>query len=139
MEKDMQPILGLLILLEWPVSPMRIYIVDEHLPVRVALADRLSRSREMQVVGHTGSADEVMEDVQQKQPDVVLLEVKRSDGMGLELLRQLADLVSHPHLVVLTSYPSSWEEQAAARAGAVSYLLKDIETDLLIEQLCELG
>ena len=139
MEKDMQPILGLLILLEWPVSPMRIYIVDEHLPVRVALADRLSRSREMQVVGHTGSADEVMEDVQQRQPDVVILEVKRSDGMGLELLRQLADLVDHPHLVVLTSYPSSWEEQAAARAGAVSYLLKEIETDLLIEQLCELG
>jgi DNA-binding NarL/FixJ family response regulator len=40
---------------------------------------------------------------------------------------------------VLTSYPSSWEEKAANRAGAVSYLLKDIETDSLIEQLSELA
>ena len=118
---------------------MKVYIVDEHLPVRLALADRLGHSGKLHVIGHTGSADEVIADVAQKRPDVVLLEVKRSDGMGLEILRQLSNLVDPPQLVVLTSYPSSWEEKAANRAGAVSYLLKDIETDSLIEQLSELG
>ena len=113
----------------------RVYIVDEHPSVRLALVDRLNHSGVLQVIGHTGSADEVLRDVREESPDIVLMEVKRSDGMGLEILRQLATLARPPRLVVLTSYPSFWERQAASRAGATSYLLKDIETEELIQHI----
>ncbi|NIM93143.1 MAG: response regulator [Anaerolineales bacterium] len=116
----------------------RVYIVDEHQSVRFALAERLDRSVDLDVIGHGSVADEVIHDVQLKHPDVVLLEVKRSDGLGLELLRQIASLTDPPLLVVLTTYPSSWEQQAATRAGATCYLLKDIETDDLIQFLTNL-
>jgi len=66
------------------------------------------------------------------------MEVKRSDGMGLEILRQLSTLTKAPRIIVLTSYPSLWERQAASRAGAFSYLLKDIETEELIHNITEL-
>ena len=115
--------------------PVGVYIVDEHEPVRTALVERLGHAERIQIIGHTGHADMVIQEVSEKKPDVVLLEVKRSDGMGLELLRQLAALASPPKLVVLTSNPSSWEKDAASRAGAVSYLLKDIESEDLIENL----
>lgn len=115
--------------------PVGVYIVDEHEPVRTALAERLGHAERIQIIGHTGHADTVVQEVIEKKPDIVLLEVKRSDGMGLELLRQLAALDSPPKLVVLTSYPSSWEKNAASRAGAASYLLKDIESEELIENL----
>lgn len=120
------------------MSSARVYIVDEHHSVRLALADRLSHSDALQVIGHTGSADEVLRDVRRCCPDIVLMEVKRSDGMGLEILRQLSTLAKAPRLVVLTSYPSFWERQAARRAGAISYLLKDIETEELIQHISEL-
>jgi DNA-binding NarL/FixJ family response regulator len=120
------------------VSSARIYIVDEHSPVRLALADRLSHSVDLQVIGHTGNAEEVLKDVRQMCPDIVLMEVKRSDGMGLEILRQLSTLTDAPRVVVLTSYPSSWERQAASRAGAISYLLKEIETEELIQHIIDL-
>ena len=116
----------------------RVYIVEEHRSVRLALADRLSQSGSLQVIGHTGSADEVLRDVRQSCPDIVVMEVKRSDGMGLEILRQLATLAKPPRLVVLTSYPSFWERQAASRAGASSYLLKEIETEELIQHITDL-
>jgi two-component system response regulator DevR len=120
------------------VSPARVYIVEEHPSVRTALVDRLSHSGVLQIIGHTGSADEVLREVRQGSPDIVIMEVKRSDGMGLEILRQLATLARPPRLVVLTSYPSFWERQAANRAGASSYLLKDIETEELIQHITSL-
>jgi DNA-binding NarL/FixJ family response regulator len=55
----------------------------------------------------------------------------------LELLRQVAEMPNPPKVVVLTSYPSEWESEAATRAGATSYLLKDIDTEELIRQLAE--
>jgi len=120
------------------VSSKRLYIIDEHQSVRLALADRLQHSDELQVIGHTGNVEEALKDVRECCPDIVLLEVKRSDGLGLELLRQLSTFAIPPKILVLTSYPSFWERQAASRAGATSYLLKDIETEDLIQQIIAL-
>jgi two-component system response regulator DevR len=117
------------------VTLARVYIVDEHHSVRLALADRLNHSVSLEVIGHTGSADEALREVRGICPDIVLMEVKRSDGMGLEILRQLSTLSKAPKIIVLTSYPSFWERQAASRAGAYSYLLKDIETEELIDHI----
>jgi two-component system response regulator DevR len=134
----MQPILCLPHLLELIVCSKRLYIIDEHQSVRLALAERLQHSCDLQIIGHTGNAEEAIREVQENCVDIVLLEVKRSDGLGLELLRQLSTLTTPPKIVVLTSYPSFWERQAASRAGATSYLLKDIETEDLIQQIIDL-
>ena len=120
------------------MCPARLYIVDEHDSVRSALADRLSRASELTVLGHSGDANQVLEDIQAEEPDVVLVEVKRSDGMGLEIVRQISGLSDPPCLIVLTSYPSAWEEEAANRAGATSYMLKDLDTEELIRYISEI-
>jgi len=118
------------------VNPVaRVYIVEEHPVVRLALVDRLSHAPDIQVIGHTGEAEEVLPQVEEMRPDVVLLEVKRSDGMGLEILRQITTLVDGPRTVVLTSYESDWEVEAARRAGASGYLLKDLDSDELLRSI----
>jgi two-component system, NarL family, response regulator DevR len=119
------------------VCAARIYIVDERPSVRLALVDRLSHAPDIQVIGHTGDAEHVVQAVQDAHPDVVLIEVKRSDGLGLELVRQVAALSDHPRVVVLTSYESEWEFDAARRAGAAGYLLKEIGSDELIRRIAE--
>ena len=115
----------------------RVYIIDEHEPVRLALADRLTRAAQIRVLGHSGNADEAVAEIRRTQPEIVLLEVKRSDGLGLELLRQVAEMSNPPKVLVLTSYPTEWEAEAATRAGAHSYLLKDIDTEELIRKIAE--
>jgi two-component system response regulator DevR len=99
------------------VSPARLYIIDEHDTVRSALADRLDQAANLTVVGRAGDAELVMRDIRSDKPDVVLVEVKRSDGLGLEIVRQIA----------------------ARRAGANSYLLKDIDSEELIRRISELA
>jgi DNA-binding NarL/FixJ family response regulator len=121
------------------MCPARLYIVDEHDSVRSALADRLNRASGLIVLGHSGDAEQVLQDIQVEEPDVVLVEVKRSDGLGLEIVRQISELSDPPHLVILTSYPSEWEEEAAVRAGATSYLLKDLDTEELIRHISEMS
>jgi DNA-binding NarL/FixJ family response regulator len=115
----------------------RVYIIDEHEPVRQALADRLTGAAQIRVLGHSGNPDEAVAEIRRTQPEVVLLEVKRSDGLGLEVLRQVAEMPNPPKVLVLTSYPSEWEAEAATRAGAHSYLLKDIDTEELIRKIAE--
>lgn len=116
-----------------------IYIVDEHESVCSALAERLGHVTDLRVIGHSGEPETVVTEVRETKPSIVLLEVKRKDGMGFELLRQLAMLPHTPRIAVLTSYPTSWEEEAATRAGAEVYLLKDIDSEDLIEQIAILA
>ncbi len=117
------------------LSEARLYIIDEHVTVRSALAERLDQAADLHVIGHAGDVKEVMQDVGEKKPDIVLLEVKRKDGMGLEILRSIVAMDCSPRLAVLTSYPTKWEEDAALRAGAVCYMMKDIDSEELIRMI----
>jgi DNA-binding NarL/FixJ family response regulator len=120
------------------VCSATVYIADEHESVRSALADRLDRTADLTVIGQAGDAEKVLKEIRKEQPDVVLIEVKRSDGLGLEIVRQIATLPFSPLLIVLTSYASNWEQKAASRAGAARYLLKEIDSDELIRHIIKL-
>ena len=117
------------------MSKARLYIIDEHVTVRSALAERLDQAEDLRVIGHAGDVEDVMREVGEKKPDIVLLEVKRKDGMGLEILRSIVAMDCSPRLAVLTSYPTKWEEDAALRAGAVCYMMKDIDSEELIRMI----
>lgn len=114
-----------------------VYIVEENVPVMTALADRLSLVPDIQVLGYGSDDEQAFNEIMDSRPDVVLIEVKRTDGMGFELLRKVAALSPKPKIFVLTSYPSEWEEDAAKRAGANGYLLKNLDSQELIGLISE--
>jgi DNA-binding NarL/FixJ family response regulator len=118
-----------------PGVPTRLYIIDEHAPVRRALADRLSRAGSVTVIGDTAEPAEAMEAIHAGDIDIVLIEIKRSDGLGLELVRQISAPPDAPKVIVLTTYPTDWEEAAAKRAGAAAYVLKDLDAKELLRQI----
>lgn len=115
--------------------PIRVYVVDDHEAVRVALVRQLHAAPGLRVVGESGAVESARADIVAQRPDVILLETKRADGRGLELLGWVIKHSGDARIVVLTSYPSEWERWAVTRAGAAGYLLKDIGTTQLVEQL----
>lgn len=115
--------------------PIRLLIVDDHAEVREALKYRLSSAPDMAVVGEVADAETAIAMVRNLHPDVVLIESKRADGRGLELISWVAESGLGSLVVVLTSYPSEWERWSAHRAGAVNYLLKEIDSSLLIDRI----
>ena len=114
---------------------LRVVIIDEHAPVRQALEERLEACQDMAVVGCTGCWQEGIHMAEKSAADVVLLETKRSDEQGMAALRRLRSECPYANIVVLTSYPDSQEKEEALDTGAMRYVLKDIGSDYLIEEI----
>jgi DNA-binding NarL/FixJ family response regulator len=113
----------------------RLLIVDDHEDVREALRSRLDAAPGIEVVGCTGCWQTGLQRTLELQPEIVLLETKRSDGGGLEALRCLRDACSSTDVIVLTSYSDAEERAAVCSAGAARYLLKDIDTAQLVREI----
>ena len=114
---------------------LQVYLIEEHTQVREALAERLSNIEGVELVGQAGDAQDALREVERLRPQVILIESKREDGLGLELVRQAARSAWNPQVVVLTTYEVAWERRAVRRAGAHEYLLKEIDSAELLKRI----
>jgi len=117
------------------VQKTKLLIIDDRETVRQALEDRLSHAPEIELVGAVGSSDDGVQAVLDLQPDVVLLEIKMADGLGLDTLQRVKQAAPSADVVVLTSYMDEAERLACFQAGASSYVLKDIDSQRLIRAI----
>jgi DNA-binding NarL/FixJ family response regulator len=121
------------------VDNIRLFIVDKNSKVRQALEARLSSSSRIEVVGTARGAAEGVRRYPELKPDVTLLDA-RTAGRP----KDVADIVSElsrqgPSVIVLTSYATEREREAALDSGAARYLLKDIDSAALIGEIESLG
>jgi DNA-binding NarL/FixJ family response regulator len=116
---------------------IRVMIVDDHEVVRRELAAALGRCPAVDMVGATGCAEEAALWASERRPDVVLLDVKRDDGGGLDLCRRLSGNGHRCAVVILTSYLSGDDWRDAREAGAADYLLKQIDSKALLAKIAE--
>ena len=117
------------------MDPVRLVLVDDHAVLRSGLADLLRGRGGMQVLGDTGKVDEAVALVRDKQPDLVLLDLRLGNIDGLNVLRALrAEGIETP-VVILTMCTGEEDLAGALRAGVRGYLLKDMEPDDVIESI----
>jgi DNA-binding NarL/FixJ family response regulator len=110
---------------------IRVAIVDDHALVRAGLEELLEGDEEIEVVATASSGAEAVDVVERERPDVVLMDLSMPDIDGVEATRRIAASDAQPHVVALTSFAERDRVLAALDAGAVGYLLKDIEPDEL--------
>jgi NarL family two-component system response regulator LiaR len=116
-------------------EPITILIVDDHTVVRQGVRTLLDMHPDLQVVGEAESAEEALPLVEQLVPDVVLLDLLLPGMNGVEATRQMKRISPRTQIVVLTSYAEDEHVFPALRAGALSYLLKDIRPRELAESI----
>jgi DNA-binding NarL/FixJ family response regulator len=117
------------------LNSVRIVLIDSHDEVRRALAARLRAEPGFEVVGETGDGGDGRRLVEHLRPDVAVVDPKRGDGRGLELISALTQGSQPTPVLALTAYANEWERWAVARAGAQGYLLKEIGSGRLIYEL----
>ncbi len=115
--------------------PIRVYIIDEHSAVRMNLVRRLSAAEGILVVGDSGEARVALDELRSLRPDVVLIEVKMKQADGVGVCARAACLDHRLKVVVSTIYADTEEQRRVHKAGAVAYLLKDLDTPRLVERL----
>jgi len=104
-----------------------VFLVDDHKLVRQGVRAFLETLPDIEVVGEAGSGEEAVSLLGEQVPDVVLMDLIMPGGMdGVEATRQIRRASPHTQVIVLTSYHEDEHVFPALRAGALSYVLKDI-------------
>jgi len=107
-------------------DPISILIVDDHAVVRRGARAYLEAQPDFTVVGDVGSGGEAVLLAADLAPDVVLMDLVMPGMDGVEATRLLKQKSPCSQVIVLTSYHEDEHIFPAIRAGALSYLLKDI-------------
>jgi len=112
-------------------EPITILIVDDHEVVRKGVRSYLETLPDFRVVGEASSGEEGIELVSELIPDIVLLDLIMPGMDGVESTRQIKKISPRTQVVVLTSYHEDLHIFPALKAGAISYILKDMKMRLI--------
>jgi len=112
-----------------------ILIVDDHEVVRNGIRSYLETIKSFEVVGEAESGEAAVKLVSELIPDIVLLDLIMPGMDGVETTRQIKKISPRTQVVVLTSYHEDIHIFPALKAGAISYILKDMKMEKLVDAL----
>ena len=112
---------------------IRVVVADDHAVVRSGLSGLIEGTDDLEVVGVAGNGREAVEQVRRHRPDVALMDLQMPELDGVEATRAIVAEGLGAEVLVLTSFSDRARIHAAIDAGAVGYLLKDAEPDVLLD------
>ncbi|MDX6267966.1 MAG: hypothetical protein QOD70_2706 [Frankiales bacterium] len=115
------------------MTPIGVFLVDDHEIVRRGLRELLEAEPDFQVVGEASGVVEALARIPAARPRVAVLDVRLPDGNGVALCRDLRDLVPDLACLMLTSFADDEALLNAVLAGAAGYVLKDVRGNALVE------
>lgn len=116
---------------------MKIMIADDH-PLYVEALENLLRS-DFEIVGKVNNGVKAVEEAARKRPDVILMDLNMPDMSGIEATKLINAKMPEIKIVILTSFEEKESLFRAVKAGAVGYLLKNLNGEEIITGLQELG
>lgn len=106
---------------------LRVVIVEDHEITRNGIAAVLGRAG-IVTVGEAGTGGEATEIIERERPDVVLLDIRLPDQLGIETLRAIRERFPDVPVMILTSHSDPHLVEVALDSGADGFLLKRIES-----------
>jgi two-component system, NarL family, response regulator LiaR len=107
-------------------APITILLADDHALVRSGVRAYLDTQPDLQVVAEAGNGAEAVRMAAEFAPDVALMDLIMPQTDGIEATRRLRGVSPRTQVIVLTSFHDDAHIFPAIKAGALSYLLKDI-------------
>src|SRR5579883_2936344 len=116
-------------------ATVRIVIADDHPIVRDGLKKLLLLEDDFEVVGEAGDGREVLEKVQDLDPDVLLLDLRMPNLDGLATLQALQQSNRRTRVIVLTASEDKNEFVQAMKLGCSGIVLKQTAPDLIVKSI----
>ena len=114
---------------------IKIVIADDHPIVRDGLRRLLSLEPDVEIVGEAGDGRQVLEVVQAKDPDVLLLDLRMPNLDGLQALQTLQQTNRRTRVIILTASEDKNEFVQAMKLGCSGIVLKQTAPDLIIKSI----
>lgn len=113
------------------IEPITVLLADDHVLVRRGVRGYLETQPDILVVAEATTGEEAVRLAVEHAPDVALMDLVMPGMDGVEATRIIAIRSPHTKVIVLTSYAEDEYILPAIRAGALSYVLKDVAPDEL--------
>jgi two-component system, NarL family, response regulator LiaR len=114
-------------------AAIRTVLVDDHHVVRRGLRSFLQGFPEIDIIGEAANGEEVLEQVEGWLPDVVVMDLYMPGGIdGIETTKHLRLRSPHTQVVVLTAHADEARVLGALREGAIGYVRKAADPELLL-------
>jgi DNA-binding NarL/FixJ family response regulator len=119
--------------------PLRAMLVDDHEVVRDGIRALLAGSQDVVVCAEAGSVREAVAEAERALPDVIVMDVRLSDGSGIEATRDIRARRPATQVLMLTSFADDEALFASIMAGASGYVLKQIKGAELVRAIRKVG
>jgi NarL family two-component system response regulator LiaR len=114
---------------------IRVLIVDDHAMVRTGLATFLEVSEGLELIGEAGNGTDAIRLCEQAQPDVILMDLVMPGMDGVTAIGVIKERWPAIQIIALTSFQEGEMVQDALKAGAISYLLKNVSMGELVRAI----
>lgn len=113
----------------------KVIIADDHAIVRTGLRTLLQADPSMELVGEATGGYEAIELVEEKVPDVLLLDISMPDLDGIAVIKRIVPIFPDLHILILTIHEDQALLREAIGAGASGYILKRAAESELISAI----
>ncbi len=113
----------------------KVLIVDDHPLIRGGLRQVIGEDGRFELIGETGDGELALKLIQEKKPDVAVLDVNLPGVGGLEIAQQLQAMKSPTRVIMLTMHK---EEELCNRAldhGAMGFVLKENAVEEIVKAI----
>jgi NarL family two-component system response regulator LiaR len=114
---------------------IRVMVVDDHPIVQDGLRMLVQLSAGLEWVGQAQSGEEAIARCDEMQPDVVLMDLLMPGMGGVEAIKAIRQRRTTVQVIALTSFAEPDLVQQALKAGAISYVLKNVQAAALAEAI----
>jgi two-component system response regulator DevR len=119
--------------------PLRVMLVDDHEVVRNGIRAMLEATDDIVVAGEAGTVREAVERAAAVLPDVIVMDVRLTDGSGIEATREIRAARPVTLVLMLTSFADEEALFSSIMAGASGYVLKQIHSAELVNAIRTVG
>ncbi len=113
----------------------RILIVDDHTLFREGMKALLSRQESVEIIGEASNGKEGIEKAISLSPDVVLMDLNMPDMTGIEAVGHILKVKPDTKILMLTVSEDDEDLFSAVKAGAMGYLLKNVDAERLVSSV----
>ena len=118
---------------------LRVMLVDDHEVVRGGIRALIDSQPDLTVVAEASSVADAVKTAAAIKPDVIVMDVRLTDGSGIEATREIRAQRPDTRVLMLTSFADDEALFASIMAGASGYVLKQIRGGELIRAIRTVG
>ncbi|MCK9519950.1 MAG: response regulator transcription factor [Dehalococcoidia bacterium] len=118
---------------------IHVLLVDDHDIVRTGLKAALRAHPEFNVVGEARDGQEAIREARRLNPNLVVMDVRMPRLSGIEACRDIRSEQPETNVLMLTSYADERAVMASIVAGASGFMLKEVQTQELLEAMRTVG